>query len=111
MNSTKFKVTFEVDLGKISPDELANGTSDEAAVARAVVTRMLLASNRKSSLREMQKARTSPNLTDEQRAQLMAECLRRAQISMMAEANLSVEALPADAVIREDTEEREALAA
>jgi hypothetical protein len=109
--STKFRVTFDIDLEKISPDELANGTTDEAALARAVVIRMLTTSNRKSCLREMQRIRTSTQLTAEEKAMGMAECLRRAKLSLQAEANLDVQALPADAIIREDTEEREALAA
>lgn len=109
--STKFRVTFDVDLGKITPDELANGTTDEAAVARTVITRMLMESNRKSSLRDMQRIRTSTQLSAEEKARGMAECLRRAQISLQAEANITVEVLPADAVVRDDTEEREALAA
>jgi hypothetical protein len=109
--TTKFRVAFDIDLAKISPDELANGTTDEAALARAVVVRMLLASNRKSSIREMQRIRTSDKLSSEEKGQMMAEFLRRASLSLQAEANLSVEPLPMDAVIREDTEEREALAA
>lgn len=109
--TTKFRVTFDIDLAKISPDALANATTDEAAVARAVVTRMLMASNRKASLREMQRIRTSDKLSAPEKGQLMAECLRRAKISLMAEANLEVEALPMTAVIHEDTEERISIAA
>ena len=109
--NTKFRVTFDIDLQKISPDALANGTTDEAAVARVIVTRMLLDSNRKASLRQMQQIRTSDRLSAVEKGQAMAECLRRAKISIMAEANLEVEALPMDVVIREDTDEREALAA
>jgi hypothetical protein len=109
--STKFRVTFDVDLGKISPDELANGTSNEAVQARKIITRLLLASNRKASLREMQRIRSATQLTATEKSQMMAECLRRAQVSMMAEANLEVVALPADAVIHDDTEERISIAA
>jgi hypothetical protein len=109
--STKFRVTFDVDLGKISPDELANGTSNEAVHARKIITRLLLASNRKASLREMQRIRTATQLTAAEKSQMMAECLRRAQVSMMAEANLEVTALPMDAVIHDDTEERISIAA
>lgn len=109
--TTKFRVTFDIDLAKISPEALANGTTDEAAVARTVVTRMLMASNRKASLREMQRIRTSDKLSASEKGQLMAECLRRAKISLMAEANLEVEPLPMTAVIHEDTEERINIAA
>ena len=109
--TTKFRVTFDIDLAKITPEILATGTSDEAAIARTVVTRMLLDSNRKSSLREMQRIRTSDRLTDVEKSKAMAECLRRAKISIMAEANLNLVPLPMDSVIHEDTEERISIAA
>lgn len=108
---SKFRVTFDIDLGKICAQVKSLEPDEALKVAEALLVRMLFGSNRKASLREMQRARVSENLTEAERNALMAECLRRVQVSLQGEANLSVEALPADAVIREDTPEREALAA
>ncbi len=110
--STKFRVSFDIDLLKISPEEMRSSSQEELEeIALAAVTRMLLASNRKASLREMQRVRAATTLTAAEKSQAMAECLRRAKISLQAEANLSIEALPATAVIREDTDERISIAA
>lgn len=106
----KFRITFDVDLGKIAPEVLSEG-ADAEATAQMAVTGMLLAFARKQAIREMQAVGRRSDLAANEKTKLMARQLKRAKLALQAEANLSVDCLPDDAVIRDDTPEREALAA
>lgn len=107
---SKFRFTFDLDLGKISPEEITTSPAT-ISIASRIINRMFLSFVRKSALRNLQQVRTTAGFSPEEQAALMAECLRRVKLAIQAEANLTVVALPDDAVIHDDTPERIALAA
>lgn len=107
---TKFRVAFDVDLSKISPEDFGNAGA-ELEAAEALITSVLLETTRKAALKQLVALRMQAGLSDAQRSTAMAEQLRAAKLTLQAEANLTVEALPDDAVVLDDTPERIALAA
>jgi hypothetical protein len=84
--TSKYRVSFDLNIEGISPDDVTeNGV--KAAIER------LLTSARAHEKTKLHGIRTSSNLSQDEKAVAMADCLRGIMASLMAQANLSVESL------------------
>lgn len=107
---SKYRVTFDVDLEKVGLEDATGGNDPTETVAQLVAQELLKAA-RLSSLASVSSARTNEHLSASEKAAIMARGLKKAKLTLQAEANLQVEQLPMDAEILDDTPERTALAA
>lgn len=89
----KAKVTFDLDLSDM--DIL----STQAAAEECVQT-VLLSAARAQHLQKLQEVRKDTSEDDDVRTIKMAELLKQIKITLIAEANISVEALPDDYPIK-----------
>lgn len=87
--TTNYRVSFNLKIEGISSEDVTeNGLT-------AAITR-LLESARANEKAKLHGIRTSSNLGQDDKAIAMAGCLRGIMLSLMAQANLSVEPLPDD---------------
>lgn len=98
---SKFRVAFDLDLTDIAP-EIATEQQDMKATVEGVVTSMLLSQARTKAREELHQVRKDPSLDNEVRTIKMGEQLRKIMLTLMAEANLNIEPLPAHTTIQRE---------
>lgn len=91
MAPMKARITFDIDFEQLGADDLA--------VATAVVQSQLINAARAYHKNGIQAARLNGDLSEEAKAVKLAEGVRSMMLTLMAQANMAVEALPDDAPI------------
>lgn len=95
---SKFRIVMDMDFAELAPEDL-DGTSADIAVVKDVVSKSLIEGARAQAKRDLHTVRRDRELDQDVKAIRMAEQLRKIMMTMMAEANLSVEELPASTPI------------
>lgn len=96
---SKFNVSFNVDLSHIAPD-LGHGSEVTEGEVSETITKLLLGSARRQATEELHKVRKDACLDNDVKAIRMAEHLRKIMLTLMAEANLKIEAMPEDTAVQ-----------
>ena len=94
---SKFKVSFNLDLSQIAPEALMGPGEVDLSVVEDVVTRMFINEARRAAKGELHKIRRDTMLDPDVKIIKMSEQIRRMMITLMAQANMSVERI-ADSV-------------
>lgn len=94
--SSKFNISFNVDLSKYP--EIAAAADPEAA-ARQVIIANLLHPAKDHAKHELHRVRTDATIPNDDKAAPMADQLKATMLTVMAECNLEVAALPAETEI------------
>lgn len=90
---SKFRIVMDMDFAELAPEDLVGAASD-IDVVKDVVSKSLIAGARAQAKRDLHTIRKDSDLDQDVKAIRMAEQLRKIMMTMMAEANLSVEELP-----------------
>lgn len=90
---SKFKVSMDLDLTQIAPEALMGPEPVPLSVVEDVFTDMLINEARKASRDSYQKLRRDQDMDPDVKAIKMAEHIRKMMLTLMAQANLSVERL------------------
>jgi hypothetical protein len=89
----KYRVSFDLDLGAVAPEPF-EGVVDNDEIAANVVSTMLLKQTRLESLAAFRGLQRETGLSQDEKAERQAVLLKKVMLTLMAEANLSVEKLP-----------------
>lgn len=95
---SKFRVIFDMDLNHIVP-EMEEG-SDEQEMVMELVRATLLTNARANIRNDLRKIQNDHNLDFDVKAMRMAGFLKKMMLTLQAEANLTVERLENDVVIK-----------
>ncbi|QWT15333.1 hypothetical protein [Sphingobium xenophagum] len=91
---TAYRLTIDIDTAQFQ-GAFAARSGDEAEALKQLFTTRILTATRKASRDKLHEVRTG-NETPDTKARLMGDELKTVMLTVMAEANLAVEALPAD---------------
>ncbi len=89
---TKARVIIDLDL-----DEYPHATTEEAVVR--LINTLLIGPARAAALAGLNEVRKAPDMDDDARAMDMQAWLQRIKLTLCAEANVSVQMLPDNALI------------
>lgn len=92
---SKFRIVMDMDFGQIAPEAVGSGPADLETI-REVFTAAVINPARSQSKADLHKIRTDADMDMDVKAIRMAEHLRKIMATLMAEANLQVQRLPAD---------------
>jgi hypothetical protein len=96
---SKFKVSFNLDLTQIAPEMLMGPTPVGTDVVEDVVTRMFINEARRAAKDELHRIRRDQAMDADVKVIKMSEQIRKMMITLMAQANMSVEAIGDDVEI------------
>lgn len=96
---SKFKVAFNLDLSQIAPEALMGPGEVSLDTIQEVVAKMLLSQARKAAKDKLHSVRRDATMDPDVKVIQMADQIRKMMITLMAEANMSVEKISDDTVI------------
>lgn len=90
---SKFKVAFNLDLAQIAPEALMGPGEVSLETVEEVVSAMFLSQARKAAKDKLHAIRRDSEMDSDVKVIQMSEQIRKMMITLMAEANMSVERL------------------
>lgn len=96
---SKFKVSFNLDLTQIAPEALMGPGNVASSVVEDVVTTMFINEARKAAKDELHRIRRDQTMDADVKVIKMSEQIRKMMITLMAQANMTVEPIGDDVEI------------